>query len=51
MKNALLRLKGHGSVHSPELFQAALSGYHIDDSDFVINTADNIRFHEGNHDL
>ena len=49
-KDALLRLKAHGTVHSPELLQAALSGYHVDDSDFMINTADNIRFNEGNHD-
>ncbi len=27
-----------------------MKGYNIDTSDFVINTADNIRYHEGNYD-
>lgn len=36
-------------VHEPELFEAVIKAYHIDTSDFVINTAHNIRSGEGNH--
>ncbi len=39
-----------GTVHHPELFEAAMKGYLIDTSDFCINTADNIRYREGNYD-
>ena len=42
--------KDHGTVHHPELFEAVIKGYNVDTSDFVINTADNIRYHEGNYD-
>lgn len=38
-----------GIVHHPELFEAVLKGYNIDTSDFVINTADNLRAREGNY--
>jgi hypothetical protein len=38
-----------GIVHHPELFEAVLKGYTVDTSDFVINTADNIRSREGNY--
>ncbi|CAK84399.1 unnamed protein product (macronuclear) [Paramecium tetraurelia] len=34
-------------VHHPELFEAATKGYVIDTSNFVINTAHNIRQFEG----
>jgi len=27
-----------------------MKGYNIDTTDFVINTADNVRYREGNHD-
>jgi hypothetical protein len=50
MQDVILRFKSHGTVHEPELFEAAIKGYNIDTTDFVINTADNIRFREGNHD-
>ena len=43
-------LKEHGTVHHPELFEAAMKGYNIDTTDFVINTADNVRYREPNHD-
>jgi len=36
-----------GTVHHPELFEAVLKGYNIDTSDFVINTAHNVRVREG----
>ena len=38
-----------GIVHQPELFEAALKGYNIDTSDFVINTANNERALEPNY--
>lgn len=49
--NQLLHFKKYGTVHEPELFEAALKGYNIDTSDFVINTADNLRYREPNHNL
>ena len=44
IKDALLRLRRHGTVHHPQLFEAAINGYNIDTTDFVINTGDNIRY-------
>jgi len=36
-----------GVVHHPEMFEAVCKGYNVDTSDFVINTAHNIRSREG----
>jgi len=36
-----------GTVHHPELFEAVVKGYNVDTSDFVINTAHNVRSREG----
>lgn len=36
-----------GVVHHPEMFEAVCKGYNVDTSDFVINTANNIRSREG----
>ena len=38
-----------GTVHQPEVFDMVVKGYNIDTSDFVINTEDNVRFNEPNH--
>ena len=38
-----------GVVHHPELFEAVCKGYNVDTSDFVINTAHNLRAKEGNY--
>jgi hypothetical protein len=35
-----------GKVHSPEIFDMIVRGYNIDDSDYEINTEDNIRWFE-----
>ena len=35
-----------GTVHHPELFEAAVKGYNIDTRDYVINTANNRRTYE-----
>ena len=35
-----------GVVHHPELFEAAMKGYHIDTTDYLINTAHNARARE-----
>ena len=37
-----------GTVHQPELFEAALKGYNIDTQDFTINTSHNERTYEPN---
>jgi len=36
-----------GTVHHPEIFEAVCKGYNVDTSDFVINTAHNLRAREG----
>ena len=36
-----------GTVHEPEIFEAVMKGMHVDTSDFVINTAHNLRALEG----
>lgn len=46
-----LHFKNYGTVHHPELFEAVVKGYNIDTTDFVINTADNMRFREPNHNV
>lgn len=38
-----------GIVHHPEIFEAVIKGYNVDTTDFVINTADNVRSREGNY--
>ena len=48
-QNEQLHFGAHGTVHEPELFEAAMKGYNIDTSDFVINTSDNIRYKEANY--
>ncbi len=40
-----------GIVHEPELFEAVVKGYNVDTSNYVINTAHNIRAGEGNHNF
>lgn len=45
-----LHFKKSGVVHHPELFEAAVKGYNIDTTDFVINTSDNIRYREANYE-
>lgn len=40
-------MKQGGVVHHPEIFEAICKGYNVDTSDFVINTAHNIRSREG----
>ena len=40
-----------GVVHDPELFEAVVKGFHIDTSDFSINTAHNLRAYEPHHNV
>ena len=40
-----------GVVHHPELFEAVCKAYHVDTSDFTINTPNNIRAFEGIHNV
>ncbi len=49
MQDQIFKLRKEGTVYQPELFEAALKGFNIDTSDFVINTADNERVFEGSH--
>ena len=44
----ILKIK-EGTIHHPELFEATVKGYHVDTTDFVINTGHNRRSREGNH--
>lgn len=38
-----------GTVHHPEVFDAIMRGYHVDTTDFVINTSHNERTREGHY--
>jgi hypothetical protein len=38
-----------GTVHHPEIFEAVIKGFHIDTSDFVINTAHDKSHMEGHY--
>jgi hypothetical protein len=40
-----------GTVHHPELFEAVTKGFHVDTSDFCINTAHNLRAYEAIHNI
>lgn len=46
-QDIVLTFMKEGVIHHPELFEAAMKGYNIDTSDFVINTAHNLRAYEG----
>lgn len=48
IQNESLFFIKEGTVHQPELFEAAVKGYNIDTSDFVINTANDERTLEPN---
>lgn len=50
-QDELLTFLKQGVVHHPELFEAAVKGYNIDTSDFVINTAHNLRHQEGHENI
>lgn len=50
-QDVVLYFMKQGVVHHPELFEAALKGYNIDTSDFVINTEHNKRWNEGIHNF
>lgn len=46
IERQVIKFLQKGTVHDPELFEASLKGYHIDTSDFTINTAHNNRAFE-----
>jgi hypothetical protein len=48
MENQVLMLLKEGTVHEPELLEAALKGFEIDTSNFRINTLHVERFNEPN---
>lgn len=45
--NEIIYFMKEGTVHQPEIFDQVLRGYNIEDSDYEINTEDNIRWMEG----
>ena len=49
VQDEILAFMREGTVHEPEVFEMVLKGYNIDTSDFVINTENNIRWKEPNH--
>lgn len=48
-QDIVINFMKEGVVHHPELFEAVVKGYNIDTSDYTINTANNLRAREGNH--
>lgn len=46
-QDIVLHFLEKGTVHHPELFEAVCKGYNVDTTDFVINTAHNLRSREG----
>jgi hypothetical protein len=49
MNNVNLYFTEKGTVHEPELFEAAIKGFHIDTTDFSINTANDAVYWEGHY--
>lgn len=49
VQDEIIYFMKEGKVHQPEVFEMVMKGYNIDTSDFVINTEDNLRFNEPNH--
>jgi hypothetical protein len=46
--NEVIYLMKEGIVHQPEILDSVVRGYNIDDTDYEINTEDNIRWMEPN---
>ena len=51
LNNVNLYFDNEGVVHEPEIFEAVMKGYHVDTTDFTINTAHNIRALEGHRNI
>lgn len=51
VNNESFYLKKKGIVHQPEIFEQVMRGYNIDDTDYEINTEDNVRWLEPNHNV
>lgn len=49
MNNINLFFTEKGTVHEPELFEAVIKGFHIDTSNFVINTSHDNIYLEGHY--
>lgn len=49
MNNVNLFFTDKGVVHEPELFEAVIKGFHIDTSDFAINTSNDGVHWEGHY--
>ena len=48
VQDQIIDFMKEGTVHQPEIFEWVMKGYNIDTSDFVINTAETVRFNEPN---
>ena len=46
LNNEMIYFMKSGTVYQPELFEKVIQGYNIDDTDFAINTEDNMRLFE-----
>lgn len=51
VQNQNLYFVEDGIVHEPEVFEAVMKGYHVDTSNFTINTADNERALEPHYNM
>ena len=51
VQDQIINFMKEGTVHQPEIFEQVLKGYNIDTSDFVINTAETMRFNEPNKNM
>jgi hypothetical protein len=49
MTNVNLFFTEKGTVHEPELFEAAMKGFHIDTTNFSINTSHDKLVWEGHY--
>lgn len=49
IQDEIIYFMKEGKVHQPEIFEWVLKGYNIDTSDFVVNTENNVRYMEANH--
>ena len=48
VQDQIVNFMKEGRVQQPEIFEWVMKGYNIDTSDFVINTAETVRFAEPN---
>lgn len=50
-QDRVLTMMKEGIVHHPEIFEAVCKGFRVDTSNYSINTAHNVRVHEGHYNI